>query len=73
MIDIDDSIIEIHGHSKQRFGYGYCGVRGLNSVITTVTTSPTAPVITAQRLRESACGSSRGAALRGSAKVSITT
>ncbi|WP_338890470.1 IS1380 family transposase [Rhodococcus sovatensis] len=62
MIDIDDSIIEVHGHSKQGSGYGYSGVRGLNSVITTVTTSTTAPVITAQRLRKGACGSSRGAA-----------
>ena len=62
MIDIDDSIIEVHGHDKQGSGYGYSGVRGLNSVITTVTTSSAAPVITAQRLRKGACGSSRGAA-----------
>lgn len=62
MVDIDDSIIEVHGHGKQGSGYGYSGIRGLNSLITTVTTSTTAPVITAQRLRKGACGSARGAA-----------
>lgn len=62
MIDIDDSIIEVHGHSKQGSGYGYSGVRGLNSLITTLTTDHTAPVIVGQRLRKGSCGSSRGAA-----------
>lgn len=62
MVDIDDSIIEVHGHDKQGSGYGYSGIRGLNSLITTVTTDTTAPVITAQRLRKGACGSARGAA-----------
>ncbi len=62
MVDIDDSIIEVHGHSKQGPCYGYSGIRGLNSLITTVTTDSAAPVITAQRLRKGACGSARGAA-----------
>jgi hypothetical protein len=62
MVDIDDSIIEVHGHSKQGSGYGYSGIRGLNSLITTVTTDTAAPVITGQRLRKGACGSARGAA-----------
>ncbi|MDJ0396521.1 IS1380 family transposase [Rhodococcus sp. G-MC3] len=62
MIDIDDSIIEVHGHSKQGSVYGYSGVRGLNSLITTVTTTTAAPVITGQRLRKGSCGSARGAA-----------
>ncbi|MDV8025349.1 IS1380 family transposase, partial [Rhodococcus sp. IEGM 1330] len=62
MVDIDDSIIEVHGHSKQGSGYGYSGIRGLNSSITTVTTDSAAPVITGQRLRKGACGSARGAA-----------
>lgn len=61
MIDIDDLIIEVHGHSKQGSRYGYSGVRGLNSLITTLTTSATAPVIVGQRLRKGSCGSSRGA------------
>lgn len=54
MIDIDDSIIEVHGHDKHGSGYGYSGVRGLNSLITTDTA---APVITGQRLRKGFCGS----------------
>ena len=62
LVDIDDSIIEVHGYTKQGSGYGYSGVRGLNSLITTVSTTSAAPVITAQRLRKGACGSPRGAA-----------
>ena len=62
LVDIDDSIIEVHGYGKQGYGYGNSGVRGLNSLITTVSTTSSAPVITAQRLRRGACGSARGAA-----------
>ena len=28
LVDIDDSIIEVHGHNKQGSSYGYSGVRG---------------------------------------------
>ncbi|MFZ2175213.1 MAG: IS1380 family transposase [Rhodococcus sp. (in: high G+C Gram-positive bacteria)] len=62
LVDIDDSIIEVHGHGKQGSGYGYSGVRGLNALIATVTTETCAPVIVTQRLRRGACGSPRGAA-----------
>ncbi|KAF0963876.1 IS1380 family transposase [Rhodococcus sp. T7] len=62
LVDIDDSIIEVHGHGKQGSGYGYSGVRGLNALIATVTTETAAPVILGQRLRRGACGSARGAA-----------
>lgn len=62
LVDIDDTIIEVHGYAKQGSGYGYSGVRGLNALITTVTTAQAAPVITGQRLRKGACGSPRGAA-----------
>jgi hypothetical protein len=61
LIDIDDTIIEVHGHAKQGSGYGYSGVRGLNALLATVTTRDRAPVIVAQRLRKGACGSPRGA------------
>jgi hypothetical protein len=61
LVDIDDTIIEVHGHTKQGSGYGYSGVRGLNALLATVTTTDTAPVIVAQRLRKGSCGSSRGA------------
>jgi len=30
-LDIDDTIIEVHGHAKQGAGFGYSGVRGLNA------------------------------------------
>ena len=61
LVDIDDSIIEVHGYAKQGSGYGYSGVRGLNALIATVTTEHSAPVITGQRLRKGSCGSPRGA------------
>src|SRR5665648_1160609 len=32
MVDIDDTIIEVHGYAKQGSGYGYSGVRGLNAI-----------------------------------------
>jgi hypothetical protein len=62
MVDLDDTIIEVHGYAKQGSEYGYSGVRGLNALIATVTTARGAPVITGQRLRKGSCGSPRGAA-----------
>jgi hypothetical protein len=61
MVDIDDTIIEVYGYAKQGSGYGYSGVRGLNALLATVSTSDTAPVVVAQRLRKGSCGSPRGA------------
>ncbi|MFI7068654.1 IS1380 family transposase, partial [Kribbella sp. NPDC050124] len=61
LVDVDDTIIEVHGYAKQGAGFGYSGVRGLNALLATVTTSRTAPVIVAQRLRKGSCGSPRGA------------
>ena len=61
LLDVDDTIIEVHGHAKQGAGFGYSGVRGLNALLATLTTATSAPVIVAQRLRKGACGSPRGA------------
>jgi hypothetical protein len=61
LVDVDDTIIEVHGYAKQGAGFGYSGVRGLNALLATVTTGDTAPVIVAQRLRKGTCGSPRGA------------
>jgi hypothetical protein len=61
MVDIDDTIIEVHGYAKQGSGYGYSGVHGLNALLATVSTTQTAPVVVAQRLRRGSSGSSRGA------------
>lgn len=60
-VDVDDTIIEVHGHKKHGSGFGYSGVRGLNALLATVTTRESAPVIVAQRLRRGSCGSPRGA------------
>lgn len=60
-LDVDDTIVEVHGHAKQGAGFGYSGVRGLNALLATLTTAATTPVIVAQRLRKGACGSPRGA------------
>ncbi len=62
LVDVDDTIIEVHGHQKQGTGFGYSKVRGLNAVLATLTTTGRAPVIVAQRLRKGSCGSPRGAA-----------
>lgn len=61
-VDVDDTIIEVHGYQKQGSGYGYSGVRGLNALLATASTAGTAPVILGQRLRQGSAGSPRGAA-----------
>ncbi|MGH3628052.1 MAG: IS1380 family transposase [Sciscionella sp.] len=61
LLDVDDTIIEVHGHAKQGAGFGYSGVRGLNALLATLTTATSAPVIVAQRLRKGSTGSPRGA------------
>ena len=61
LLDVDDTIIEVHGHAKQGAGFGYTRVRGLNVLLATLATAGTAPVIVAQRLRQGATGSPRGA------------
>jgi hypothetical protein len=62
LVDVDDTIIEVHGYAKQGAGFGYTGVRGLNALLATATTPGSAPVVVAQRLRKGSAGSPRGAA-----------
>jgi hypothetical protein len=62
LVDIDDTIVEVHGYQKQGAAFGYSGVRGLNALLATVSTAQVAPVIAAQRLRKGSAGSPRGAA-----------
>jgi hypothetical protein len=62
MLDVDDTVIEVHGHRKQGAGFGYSRVRGLNALLASLAVAGHAPVIVAQRLRKGACGSPRGAA-----------
>lgn len=62
MVDLDDTIIEVHGYQKQGASFGYSGVRGLNALFATASTSQSAPVIVGQRLRQGKTGSPKGAA-----------
>jgi hypothetical protein len=61
LIDVDDTVVEVHGYAKQGAGFGYTKVRGLNALLATVTTPTSAPLVVAQRLRKGSCGSPRGA------------
>lgn len=61
LVDIDDTIKEVHGYQKQGSGYGYSRVRGLNALIGTVSTASRAPIIVGARLRKGAAASPRGA------------
>jgi hypothetical protein len=61
LLDVDDTLIEVHGYAKQGAGFGYTRVRGINALLATLSTTSMAPVIVAQRLRKGACNSARGA------------
>lgn len=61
IVDVDDTVVEVHGHAKQGAGFGYSRVRGLNALLATATTDRAAPVIVAQRLRKGSAHSARGA------------
>ena len=60
-LDVDDTIREVHGYSKQGAGYGYTRVRGLNIQIAALSTPLAGPVIARARLRKGNTGSARGA------------
>jgi hypothetical protein len=59
LLDLDDTIVEVHGYAKQGAAFGYSGVRGLSALLATVSTQTVAPVIAAQRLRKGSAGSAR--------------
>jgi hypothetical protein len=60
-LDVDDTVRQVHGHRKQGAGFGYSGVRGLNALLATLSTSRGAPVICGSRLRQGSVNSARGA------------
>src|SRR5919202_1195716 len=60
-VDVDDTVIEVHGYTKQGTGFGYTRVRGLNALLATVSTGRSAPVVVGQRLRKGSTNSARGA------------
>ena len=61
LVDLDDTIVEVHGYAKQGAEFGYSKVRGLNALLATAGTAGSAPVVVAQRLRKGAAASARGA------------
>ena len=61
LVDVDDTVIEVHGHAKQGAGFGYNRVRGLNALLATLALAGCSPVIVAQRLRRGSTNSARGA------------
>jgi hypothetical protein len=61
VVDVDDTIVEVHGYAKQGAEFGYSKVRGLNALLATASTAGSAPVVVAQRLRKGAANSARGA------------
>lgn len=61
ILDVDDTVVQVHGYAKQGAGFGYNQVRGLNALIATVSSQQAAPVIVAQRLRKGSANSARGA------------
>lgn len=36
MVDLDDTIRELHGYQKQGVAYGYNKVKGLNAILSTI-------------------------------------
>ena len=50
LVDVDDTIIEVHGYAKQGAGFGYSKVRGWNALLATAASAESAPVVVAQRL-----------------------
>ncbi len=61
LVDIDDTIREVHGYKKQGAGFGYSGVRGLNALLVIVSTGSAAPIIVSSRPRKGPTNSARGA------------
>lgn len=51
MVDMDDTIREVHGYQKQAAAFGYSKVRGLNALIVTITGQDAAPLVAEASLR----------------------
>ena len=61
-IDVDDTMREVHGYTKQGAAYGYSRVRGLNAQLAVCSTPLAAPMILGARLRCGNVASATGAA-----------
>src|SRR6185437_7789989 len=60
-LDVDDTMRQTHGYTKQGVGYGYNKIKGLNALLGIVSTPVSAPIIVGHRLRKGAVNSARGA------------
>ena len=60
LVDLDDTIVQVHGYTKQGAAFGYSKVGGINAILASVSTDTVAPVVITQRLRKGNVGSSRG-------------
>jgi hypothetical protein len=61
-VDVDDTVRQTYGYAKQGAGRGYTGIKGLNALLTIISTPTSAPLIAATRLRKGSTNSARGAA-----------
>lgn len=61
MVDMDDTIREVHGYAKQAAAFGYSGVRGLNALLVTITGQDAAPLVAEASLRRGNVRSGAGA------------
>ena len=61
MIDVDDTVREVHGYAKQGAAFGYTKQRGLNIQLAVLSTPLAAPVIARARLRKGNTASAKGA------------
>lgn len=51
LIDLDDTMREVHGYQKQAVAYGYDKSKGLNAILATASTPASAPVVLVAGLR----------------------
>src|SRR3954447_3464767 len=61
MLDVDDTVREVHGHAKQGAAFGYTRQRGLNVQLATISTPLVSAVIARARLRSGNTASAKGA------------
>lgn len=52
LLDLDDTVREVHGYAKQSAAFGYSKVRGLNIQLAAISTPTAAPGIARARLRK---------------------
>ena len=60
LLDVDDTVREVHGYAKQGAAFGYSKVRGLNIQLATISTPTAAPAIAQARLRKGNTASAAG-------------